>query len=380
MRFSFRWKEHHIAARRPGAPAHDVHPDQIQITHGAAHARLRGPAHAPARTTVHAPWSTSVLRLIADGPYAPALQVREGLTSILRCPRCGTDGSLRLTAARCDAREVRDGELACARCEQRYRITDGIVDLLFAPADFVRRERAGLDRFAEVMRADGWDRERILALPDVDLPYWHGQRQAIDALLQRTAFQPGERLLDVGSNTCWASNIFAARGLEVIALDIATAELQGLRTADYFIDRGEVFFERLLSVMFEPALADDSVDHVFCCEVLHHNDHDHLRASFRELHRVLRPGGRLFVVNEPLRFPLRLKRDHGQEVAQFEGNEHVYFFHEYYLAARRAGFEVSLPSLAQRSNGSRLRGLARSVWRRLLRGDLPLTMDCRKPA
>lgn len=275
---------------------------------------------------------------------------------------------------------MRDGELACARCGQRYGITDGIVDLLFEPAEFVRRECAGLERFAEVMRADGWDRERIRALPDVDLPYWHGQRQAIDALLRRSAVRPGERLLDVGSNTCWASNIFAARGLEVIALDIATTELQGLRTADYFLDRGEVFFERVLSVMFEPALADASFDHVFCCEVLHHNDRQHLDASFRELHRLLRPGGRLFVVNEPLRFPLRLKRDHGLEVAQFEGNEHVYFLHEYYLAARRAGFAVSLPGLAQRSGGSRLLGLARSVWRGLIRGDKPLTMDCRKPA
>jgi SAM-dependent methyltransferase len=288
---------------------------------------------------------------------------------------------LSLTVARRDQREVRDGELACTSCGQRYAVTGGIVDLLYAPAEFVRRERAGLERFAQVMRADGWDRERILALPDVDLPYWHGQRQAVEALLRRTTLQPGERLLDVGSNTCWASNIFAARGLEVIALDIATVELQGLCTADYFLDRGEVFFERVLSVMFAPALADDSFDHVFCCEVLHHNDREHLRASLRELHRVLRPGGRLFVVNEPLRFPLRLKRDHGLEVAQFDGNEHVYFLHEYYLAARRAGFEVSLPVLAQLSGGgSRLRGLARSVWRGLIRGDLPLTMDCRKPA
>ncbi len=310
--------------------------------------------------------------------------MREPLTKILRCPNCAGEDVLRLTAGRHDEREVREGSLACSRCGQRFEIVDGIVDLLHHPPEFVRRERAGLERFAAVMRADGWDRQRILALPDIELPYWQGQSRAIDALLARGLLRPGERLLDVGSNTCWASNLFAERGLEVIALDISRTELQGLRTADWFLARGEVFFERLLSVMFAPALATESIDHVFCCEVLHHNDRAHLRRTFHELHRVLRRGGCLFVVNEPMRFPLRLKRDHGREVAQFAGNEHVYFLHEYLLAARSAGFEVTIPSFGQIARvprqRSELRALARQVWRHLVRGDMPLTMDCRKPA
>jgi SAM-dependent methyltransferase/uncharacterized protein YbaR (Trm112 family) len=310
--------------------------------------------------------------------------VREALTSILRCARCGAEASLALRTVRSDAREVREGELACAACGQRFAIADGIVDLLFEPPEFVRRERAGLERFASVMRADGWDRERIRALPDVDLPYWHGQRRALDALLRRAPPQPGRRLLDVGSNTCWASRIFAARGLEVVALDIAAVELQGLRTADWLIGEDGAYFERVLSTMFAPALARESVDYVFCCEVLHHNDARHLRRTMTELHRVLRPGGRLFVVNEPLRFPLRPKRGHGREVAQFDGNEHVFFLHEYYLAARRAGFHVHVLGLGEAgfadARGGAMRRRTRWLWRELLRGDLPLAMDCFKPA
>jgi SAM-dependent methyltransferase len=300
--------------------------------------------------------------------------VRESLTPLLRCPRCHNDGSLGLADGRSDGREIRDGTLTCATCAARFAIDRGIVDLLSDPPEFVLRERAGLARFAEVMRADGWGRERILALPDIDLPYWHGQRRAIEALLDRIGFEPGQRILDVGSNTCWASNILAARGLEVIALDIATTELQGLRTADYFLDRGEVFFERMLSVMFEPALASASMDYVLCCEVLHHNDPTHLRTTFRELHRVLRPGGRLLVINEPMRFPLKLKRDHGREVAQFDGNEHVYFFHQYYRAARAAGFRVKIPAL----HGARLYSRCAYAWRHMIVGDRPLSMDCIK--
>jgi hypothetical protein len=43
-------------------------------------------------------------------------------------------------------------------------------------------------------------------------------------------------------------------------------------------------------------------------------------------------------MNEPLRWPTDLKRDHAAEVAQFAGNEHVYFFLEYLWMAWRAGF------------------------------------------
>ena len=149
------------------------------------------------------------------------------------------------------------------------------------------------------MRNDGWDRERVRALPESELGYWIAQGTAMRWLLEAVELQPGRRIVDVGSNTCWASNIFARRGLEVVALDIAKAELQGLRTAEYFLEDGDVYFERLLSVMFDPALAGESMDYVFCCEVLHHNDAANLQRTMRELYRVLRPGGTLIVLNEP---------------------------------------------------------------------------------
>jgi SAM-dependent methyltransferase len=257
------------------------------------------------------------------------------------------------------------------------------------------------------MRADGWDRDRVRNLPYDDLRYWYIQRVSYEQLLDEVDFQPGERLLDVGANTCWASNRFARLGLDVVALDIATAELQGLETAEYFLETGEVYFERVLSSMAAPALTSSSFDYVFCCEVLHHNDPQALRQTLSELHRVLKPGGKLLVINEPMRFPLRLKRDHGEEVAQFDGNEHVYFFHQYYAAARRAGFAVSLrrpkynaffsdqPTVLELEHGARritwelgnylLRRIPATrnavyAYRTLIAGDLSLTMICTKAA
>jgi SAM-dependent methyltransferase len=308
--------------------------------------------------------------------------MREGLLELLRCPRCRAGRALSLDATRSDAREVREGALRCDRCGLTRPVRDGIADLLEDPPPHVLREAAGLERFAAKMQADGWDRELIVRLPEIDEPYWIGQARAMRRVLDEVPLRPGGRLLDVGSNTCWASNAFARRGLEVVALDIATTELQGLKTADYFLDSG-VFFERVLSTMFDLAIADRSFDYVFCCEVLHHNDRAGLRRTLSELYRVLKPGGLLLVVNEPLRFPLRLKRDHGLEVAEFEGYEHVYFLHDYLRAARAAGFRIRLPDLQQALARSgipaRARGVARFAWRHAIRGDASISLVGTKP-
>jgi SAM-dependent methyltransferase len=323
--------------------------------------------------------------------------MREATAELLRCPACRADRSLTLAARESDEREVREGELRCGACDATFEVRDGIMHLLHDPPDFVAREAAGLERFAETMRADGWDKERILALPFEHQDYWLAQGLAMNHLVGSNSFEPGQRLLDVGSNTCWASNVFAREGLEVVALDIATALMQGLKTADWWFESGEVFFERMLSVMYDPALASESFDYVFCCEVLHHNDVANLNRTLEELYRVLKPGGTLFLVNEPMRFPLMLKRDHAEEVAEYEGNEHVHFFHQYFRAARRAGFEVERPwpppgdrpesgavrAIAKVPGSRALREAliaARWTWYHVIRGDRALALNCRKPA
>jgi SAM-dependent methyltransferase/uncharacterized protein YbaR (Trm112 family) len=270
--------------------------------------------------------------------------MRPDLADRLRCPRCRQEG-LALSAAERDEKEVRSGELTCEECGERRAIREGIADLL--PPDtpgFVSREGAGLGRFAETMRADGWDRERILRLPDEPSGYWYAQGVAMNQTLGNPEldFQPGKRILDVGSNTCWAAATFARHRLDAVALDITPTLMQGLETAEWWMDEHDIYFERVLGVMFDLPFAADTFDYVWCCEVLHHNHTANLRQTMRELYRVLKPGGRLIVVNEPVRAIRDPKLNPGHEVAEYEGHEHAYLRRSYVRSARRAGFDVQV--------------------------------------
>jgi SAM-dependent methyltransferase/uncharacterized protein YbaR (Trm112 family) len=264
--------------------------------------------------------------------------MKTALLALLRCPSCRSSGSIELIDEENDGQETREGRLHCRSCQSERPVSDGIADLMVAPAAEVVAEAEGLERFAQAMQNDGWDRARVLRLPYEESGYWFGQAQAMERLLGRIPFAPGQSILDVGANTCWASATFACSGLYTVALDISMVEMQGLRTADWWLERPGTYFERVLAQMSDMPFADASFDWVFCCEVLHHNDRPGMTEALREIHRVLRPGGSLLIVNEPLRWPLDLKRDHAAEVAQFAGNEHVYFFTEYLHGAWQAGF------------------------------------------
>jgi SAM-dependent methyltransferase len=271
--------------------------------------------------------------------------MRREFVELARCPVCHAERSFDVEVAEEDGREVRAGSVRCRACGTSRGVDGGIVDLMPPdPPDFVRREAAGLERFAQEMRNNGWDRERVLNLPYEQSGYWYAQGTAMHQTLANVGldFQPGKRLLDVGSNTCWASATFAERELEVVALDIADVELQGLAVADWWFEGRDVYFDRVLGLMFDLPIASDSLDYVWCCEVLHHNHRENLWRTMGEIERVLKPGGRMIVVNESVRALRTMKLRPGHEVAQYEGHEHAYLRRSYVKAARDAGLEVEL--------------------------------------
>jgi SAM-dependent methyltransferase/uncharacterized protein YbaR (Trm112 family) len=324
-------------------------------------------------------------------------------TTYLRCPSCKNDRTLMLLVDTADEREVREGTLRCHVCGNDFSVHRGVGLLMPDAPEHVTREAAGLERFAEYMRNLGWDRARIRALPNIEDGYWYVQARSMHQLLTTVHFQPGEWLLDVGSNTCWATNHFAVRGLNAIALDIATAEMQGLFTSDYFIEDGTSYFERVLGSMYDMPLASGSLDYVFCCEVLHHNDSESLRRTFAEAFRVLKPGGKMLVVNETIKTTSDPTGVHTEGVEQFEGYEHAFWALQYRWEAIRAGFSTRLlepvyhpffdGSPENRSSDARLRTRLKSqmrtrprgrqaylMWLNHIRGRVQLNMIATKPS
>lgn len=268
--------------------------------------------------------------------------MRTELLSVLRCPRCAAERSFDCSVRAETSDEVREAALTCRACHEQRPVTGGIADLMLDAPDFVLRERAGLDRFADLMRSDGWDRERVLRLPHEPSGYWRHQRILLDQVLRTVPLQPGDWILDVGSNTCWASAAFAQRGLRPIALDINANEMQGLATADWWLEDRGVYMERVLGQMFDLPLASDALDWVWCCQVLHHNHRRNLWRTMREMYRVLKPGGSLIVANETLRNLREPGLDPGKAVAEYDGHEHAFLRCSYVKAARDAGFEVEV--------------------------------------
>lgn len=268
--------------------------------------------------------------------------MRASFVKTLRCPACRQQSSFSLEADTVDDDEVRSGRLTCERCAHVREIVDGIVDALHKPPAFVVREAEGLARFAQRMRDHGWTKEDIVALPVSEDGYWFNQDVLLDQTLKTVPMKPGESILDLGSNTCWATAAFAQEGLNATALDIAAHEMQGLRTAEWQFEAKGVFFERVLGVMFDLPFADASFDYVWANETLHHNHRRNLAATFQEAFRVLRPGGMLIVCNEPLRTLRTPMLRPGHAVAEFEGHEHAYMRNSYTGLARRAGFRVDV--------------------------------------
>jgi len=119
-----------------------------------------------------------------------------------------------------------------------------------------------------------------------------GMDAARRALLDQAGLRPQHRVLDVGCGTGTLAILIKRQhpDVEVVGLD---PDLRALDRARRKATRAAV------SVQFDQgygdALAynDGTFDRVFSCMMFHHLEADQKPALLREVHRVLRPGGRL---------------------------------------------------------------------------------------
>src|SRR5262249_9697652 len=133
-------------------------------------------------------------------------------------------------------------------------------------------------------------------------------------LVDRWGFKPGARVLEIGAGFCWASREIAKRGAELVTIDICDY----LKIADLYLEQG-LFFERLYADMNHLPFRDGSFDVVFAAAAVHHSSD--LAETFRELRRVLKPGGRIVLLNECFVGMLEKAQVHAED---FAFNDHYY--------------------------------------------------------
>jgi len=116
-----------------------------------------------------------------------------------------------------------------------------------------------------------------------------GHAMLLDAL---TDLGPGARVLDIGCGTGELARRLARRGCSVVGFDLCEPMLHQIRPKLY----GESARVRLaVGVSEHLPFAARTFDAVTCANSFHH--YPDQRAVVREMFRVIRPGGRLLVVD-----------------------------------------------------------------------------------
>ncbi len=152
---------------------------------------------------------------------------------------------------------------------------------------------------------------------------------------------PGASLLDIGAGYGIIAIYLASQGYRVTAAEPSpelcdyidnAARLYGL-TLDVCNVSAE-YLHQLVAASFDACLFNAS---------LHHCDDP--AQALANCHALLRPGGKVALLNEPLLQFFRSKAwfnrqlDTGQLlVGDYGGNEHIYYYHEYRALLARAGF------------------------------------------
>jgi len=120
--------------------------------------------------------------------------------------------------------------------------------------------------------------------------YWWfpAMRRITDTVAARELQHSNTRILDAGCGTGFNLGHYAANGeRDVYGLDIADAALKHVRKRGF----KKVVQASITAIPFR----SDIFDLVFSFEVVTQTPHETHEAALREMHRVLRPGGHLFI-------------------------------------------------------------------------------------
>ena len=288
--------------------------------------------------------------------------MRELLLNILRCPLC-KGSNISLETHKEDDLEIKSGRVLCKGCNISYQIEGGIVNFLNSSASKdVMNEIKAMDEDEYIKDEEG-NRYRItkdiierfktkfLSFPEGDGSYFFrrgGSFQSIAegsdrfySTLDYMSLTGKENVLEIGACFSYASFKFAKKGCRVVALDISNY----LKASELFIRRS--YFDRVFSDMHNTPFKDNSFDIVFGSAVLHHSKD--LKMAFREIYRILKPGGRLFLINESARGIFEKIHPSFEEMSKKGFSDTSYTIAEWKKGASMGGFrkiKINFLSLA----------------------------------
>ncbi len=126
-------------------------------------------------------------------------------------------------------------------------------------------------------------------------PHWHRFSTTERQLREHRPLAPGSAILDVGAHWLHQSALYALAGHEVHALDLAdTLALPEVRSAADGLGIRLLVNDDLARLPALREVPDDRFDLILFTEVIEHITFNPV-AMWRELYRVLKPGGRILV-------------------------------------------------------------------------------------
>lgn len=268
--------------------------------------------------------------------------MKKELIRLLRCPFCQREelSFPKTSEVNIDIKEdeIREGYIKCRNCDKSFIIKDGIIDLLINSNSEIISEQKGWEELKEaIVNTD----DLMLSLPDAIGEYksaWKSQAENFKYMFEKINLSGKETILDLGSGRCWSTRFFAHKGCYVVGIDILLAKYVGLLTGDIYIQKEGVYFERVRGNMNDLPFRDKIFDIVFITASLHHSSDIYI--TLKEVYRVLKPMGRLILINEPVGGFKRSKLDCAEIKAGI--NEHIYRLWSYIRNLRRTGFAYNI--------------------------------------
>jgi SAM-dependent methyltransferase len=249
------------------------------------------------------------------------------IAKILRCPNCQNKD---LIMGNIDSNEIeiKSALIKCPNCQKEFKIENRVTNLLFNLSKTCINEIEATKKEIEIRTDPDKDylkekKYEHLIFEDMSLSNYYGIKEFIKGGY-------GKKALDIGTGGGWLAASLTREGYISAGVD--------LTDTTFVADFGKEF-SLVLSDMTVLPFIESSFDLVTSASAIHHSPN--LESSFKEIARILKPEGKVVIINEPVSALFRRRRDYGHE--REEGaNENCYWVSEYLRASKKAGLKPRL--------------------------------------